>query len=109
MRQSLEDHDESIQDATDDRNRWDASEFGALKLSDLKKEHKKLENELLEQPTDSIDWSEQAAMETQRERERCKFCTNQKIGRRTPGTGEKTEQSKPLIQLKMISFKLRHS
>jgi peptidoglycan hydrolase CwlO-like protein len=65
--QSLEDHEESIQDATDDRNRWDASEFGALKLSDLKKEHKKLEREL-EQLTDSIDWSEQASiMEKQRE------------------------------------------
>lgn len=66
MRQSLEDHVESIQDATDDRNRWDASEFGALKLRDLKKEHKKLEREL-EQLTDSIDWSEQASMEKQRE------------------------------------------
>ncbi len=70
MCQSLEDHEESIQDATDDRNRWDASEFRTLELSDLKKEHKKLENELLEQLTDSIDWSEQATMETQRERER---------------------------------------
>ncbi len=99
MCQSLEDHDENIQDAPDDRNRWDASEFGALELSDLKKEYKKLEHEL-EQLTYSIDWTEQASMEKQRER--CKFCTNQKVGRRTPSTGEKAEQSKPLIQLKTI-------
>ena len=68
MRQSLEDHDEStIQDATDDRNRWDASEFGALKLRDLKKEHKKLEREL-EQLTDSIDRAEQEHLWKSRER-----------------------------------------
>ena len=70
----------------------------------MKKEHKKLEREL-EQLTDSIDWSEQASiMEKQRE-----IDVSQKVGRRTPGTGEKAEQSKPLIQLKTISFKLRHS
>ena len=34
----------------------------------MKKEHKKLEREL-EQLTDSIDWSEQASMEKQRERD----------------------------------------
>ena len=88
MRQSLEDHDESIQDATDDRNRWDASEFGALKLSDLKKEHKKLEREL-EQLTDSIDWSEQASiMEKQRDRD-VSFAQTKKLEEEHPALVKK--------------------
>ena len=88
MCQSLEDNDESIQDATDDRNRWDASEFGALKLSDLKKEHKKLEREL-EQLTDSIDWSEQASiMEKQRERD-VSFAQTKKLEEERPALVKK--------------------